>query len=350
MSRMDTLPVERCRRLASAVPWRMLRQSLVLVQVFLCVCAWNSRAQTQPTVNTTTSQPTAAVSPRTDQPGRVLPPMKSSSTNIPTPVHASSPTGNRTAAAVTLVKDALNAVFFVVVGIITILTYRRAKRTILQPLRTEIFKQQIQLFSDLLKIFVGKSESDLREQFAFERMLRANVQFQCDLFLRVQFGAVVDESQRLYNRTQCPTSEFVIGVDEMPDEPPVDGVINVPVMPRTWAEHVPREVRIPLEHIQMRDKIGEFLESPLTPKELAAHLEALLALLSKNIDHVRAALSAYVPQMPKLCPTVEHRTRLTTTPAHNFLFQRFEPLKPVADDIVGYIRSYFAVENLMKDD
>jgi hypothetical protein len=249
---------------------------------------------------------------------------------------------------VTLVKDVLNALFFIVVGAITLLTYRRAKLTILQPLRTEIFKQQIQLFSELLRLFVGKSEYDLREIFAFERMLRANVQFQCDLYLRVQFGAMVDESTRLYNRTHCRKSQFVIGIEEMPEEPPVDGVINMPVMPRTWIEHFPRELRIPNEHVQMSDKVAEFLESPLTPKELAVHLEELLRLLSGNVDHLRAALSEYVTQIPTICPAVEHRTRLTTTPAHNLFFQRFEPLKPVVDEIVGYIRSYFAVENLMK--
>src|SRR5438128_11734785 len=70
------------------------------------------------------------------------------------------------AQGISTVKDVLNAAFFLVVGIITILTYRQAKKTILQPLKTEIFKQQIQLFTDLLKLFVGKDEIDLREQFA----------------------------------------------------------------------------------------------------------------------------------------------------------------------------------------
>jgi len=49
----------------------------------------------------------------------------------------------------TFSKDVIYIVFLIVASVIAILTYCRAKDTILQPLKTEIFKRQIDYFVDL---------------------------------------------------------------------------------------------------------------------------------------------------------------------------------------------------------
>jgi hypothetical protein len=117
---------------------------------------------------------------------------------------------------VTIIKDVLNALFFVIVSVITVLTYRRAKKTILQPLRTEVFKQQIQLFSDLLKLFVGKGEMALKDAHAFEKMLVANLHYQLDTYYRLRFHLVVsDEKERPYNRQACPISMIALKPNEV---------------------------------------------------------------------------------------------------------------------------------------
>ena len=56
------------------------------------------------------------------------------------------------------VREAIQAMFFIVVGTVTVLTYLKAKRTLLQPIRTEIFKEQIKTFAELLGFFILKGD------------------------------------------------------------------------------------------------------------------------------------------------------------------------------------------------
>ncbi|HZN99519.1 MAG TPA: hypothetical protein VFB61_17480, partial [Gemmatimonadales bacterium] len=55
------------------------------------------------------------------------------------------------------------------------LTYRQARRTVLQPLRTEIFKKQLDGMTQVLQLFIGKAEHQLLDDFAFDELYSANI-------------------------------------------------------------------------------------------------------------------------------------------------------------------------------
>jgi hypothetical protein len=248
---------------------------------------------------------------------------------------------------VTLIKDILNAAFFVVVATVTILTYVRAKRTLLQPLKTEIFKQQISLFSDLLKIVVGKGEIELRAAIGLEKMFLANLHYQWDIYARLQFGLIRNEATRPYNRTDCPISLMTVTKDEMPEDTALDEVVNIQVAPARWAEHRVNEVRAPAEFTAMKSRLTEFIESPLVPQELADLINAYMELMDANVKELRQALNEYIQTLSTLAPSLEHCKQLNDTAARNIFARRVRDLKPAADAIVKYVRTYFAVEQLM---
>lgn len=56
------------------------------------------------------------------------------------------------------------AVVTVTVGVLAVLTYRRARETVLQPFQTEVFKLQLEHAANVLNHFGGCSELDLRKQ------------------------------------------------------------------------------------------------------------------------------------------------------------------------------------------
>ena len=85
-------------------------------------------------------------------------------------------------------KDIVQTLFYLIVAIVTILTYRRARRTILQPLRNEVFKLQLHEMAALLKITAGRDELDLYDYFGFPMLLDANCQRLLDLYLVSRFG------------------------------------------------------------------------------------------------------------------------------------------------------------------
>jgi hypothetical protein len=64
-------------------------------------------------------------------------------------------------------RDITQTLFFIAVGTVTVLTYLKAKRTILQPIRTETFKEQLRAFTEVLRLFGGKRRSSSGSIFTF---------------------------------------------------------------------------------------------------------------------------------------------------------------------------------------
>ena len=53
----------------------------------------------------------------------------------------------------------IEALFYVSTGTVAVLTFLSARKTILQPMKTEVFKNQVEVFTSIMKLFNGKTES-----------------------------------------------------------------------------------------------------------------------------------------------------------------------------------------------
>ena len=71
-------------------------------------------------------------------------------------------------------KDFLNALFFLVVGSLAILSYLQARKTLFTPIKTEVFKFQLKVFEELLLFFQNQSESDFIRSFDLEKTVTLN--------------------------------------------------------------------------------------------------------------------------------------------------------------------------------
>lgn len=107
---------------------------------------------------------------------------------------------------VSIVRDIFQILFFVIVGLVTLLTYLKAKRTLFQPIKTEVFKEQIKVFSDILSFFRGKKEIDLSNEFNFDKLLEVNCISLIDDYASFHFDMKFDINERPYNASLCPVS------------------------------------------------------------------------------------------------------------------------------------------------
>jgi hypothetical protein len=103
-----------------------------------------------------------------------------------------------------LVKDITQIVFWAVAATVAVLTYRQARRTILQPIRTEVFKLQLQAMSEIMGLFLGKDELSLRSELAFQTLFDVNVCDLCDAYAANFFDVKFDRENRPYNSRDCP--------------------------------------------------------------------------------------------------------------------------------------------------
>jgi len=260
---------------------------------------------------------------------------------------------------VSVINLILQSVFFIVVGIITVITYIHARKTILQPIRTELFKTQLQELSAVLRLFVGKGEVALREEFQFPKLLGVNMVLLYDHYASLFFDVEFDPDTRPYNIRECPeailTQEFVDKYVRLDDEHvlPKDtsGLETERPDPRLraalWQDYKFGHIRIPREYSETHDQLTEILESPVLPKKCVELLESFLETVDRNTHLVAKILTECATELPEKYPTIEALQRSSFGWIQNKYNDAFEDLKPKADQVVDFVRGYWSVDEIL---
>ena len=71
-------------------------------------------------------------------------------------------------------KNITNIFFFLIMSIIGILSYIQAKKTVFSPIKTEVFKYQLQAFEKIIEYFQNKSEVELFNDLDLETIMEIN--------------------------------------------------------------------------------------------------------------------------------------------------------------------------------
>ena len=91
------------------------------------------------------------------------------------------------------IKDFFTLIFTGTATILAILTYRRAKATVLQPKRTEVIKIQTQLLTDFLKS-ISENGKSINSSLDYFGVLTCNVYFEI-----IKSGVGIDKEPEIYN-------------------------------------------------------------------------------------------------------------------------------------------------------
>lgn len=246
--------------------------------------------------------------------------------------------------------------FFIIIGTITWLTYLKAKKTLLQPIRTEVFKEQIKEFSNILKLFIGKGEIELREDFAFDKLFHANSCMLIDDYASLFFEIKIDRDKRPYNRNDCPSALCAEGRLEKCDEyirlESDEEKKQVRPDPRTkaaiWTKYKFDMISLPKEFNEAKEKLHKIIESPLLPKQCIFLLQDFIKTIMENIHILEKILTECAQEILEKYPTIELLKKSSNTWIYNKYNEKFIPLKEKADKITEYLRNYFGTEELLK--
>lgn len=256
----------------------------------------------------------------------------------------------------TVCKEISQILFFIVVGAVTILTFRKANKTLLQPIRTEVFKEQIKLFADVLGNFRGKGEVELRNDAGFEDHFVANTVAMYDDFARTFFDFKPKEEERPYARSKCPMSivsekylllseEYVREEERLQEETPAPD-------PRTraavWASYEPHEIRISAKMIKFQQSLKNFVESPFIPSPLSQLIKDYNALVDRNAISLGKLLTECAKEMPLKYPSTDTFRKSSLAWIRSKYVDGFEHLKPKADEISEFLRKYLGTESILE--
>jgi hypothetical protein len=248
--------------------------------------------------------------------------------------------------------------FWVVAATVTVLTYRHARRTVLQPIRTEVFKAQLQAMSGIMGMFLGERELSLRRAFGFQTLFNVNV---CDLydayaanFFDVQF----DRETRPYNSRDCPmhmrdsdsTTPEESKAHILEPQPPLaaapaaDGRVRA----ARWARYRHDHLYINRQYCEMQQRLTEILENPLLPLTLIDLLTKYRETAGRNQLVLLNLLDDAAKEMPEMYSSLQDLEKFSSDWLWNRYMGNFEHLKPLGGEIVEFIRAYFAPDNLMQ--
>lgn len=245
------------------------------------------------------------------------------------------------------VVELLQIAFWVTLGVIAILTYRQARRTLLQPLRTEVYKLQLTEMKDLLAIFVGKGEMGLVRHFDLDGVLDANASALVDAYASGELGAEVkDPDDRPYSPKNCPGGMIVMPSDEVVElmglvRPDETSSYETDVT-SDWASRRVTMVHLTHGYYAAEDGLESFLSDPLIPGELADLIQKFLDAVRNNVSSMLTVLNGVSPSLPELFPSIESLESLQMAGLHNDWNRCRPSLEPLAQEIITYARAYFA--------
>jgi hypothetical protein len=255
-----------------------------------------------------------------------------------------------------LIKDITQIVFWAIAGTVAVLTYRHARRTILQPIRTELFKAQLEAMSKIMGLFLGKDELTLRSAFDFEKLFFVNAVALYDAYASVFFDVHLDRHSRPYNHENCPIiegygdsiAEAATGHLLVEPNPEVEVASDPRVRAAQWSRYQHERLYINREFWEMEKRLTELLENPLLPLALIDLLTQYRFQAARNRVVLWEVLAEAAEEMPVKYASLETVERSSTDWLRHRWIAKVEHLKPIAEKIVAFIRAHFDAENLMR--
>jgi len=242
---------------------------------------------------------------------------------------------------------------------VAVVTLRRASVTLLQPLRTEVFKAQLEELRELLQLLAWKGEVALREQVGFGELVTANVFRIHDLFFRDVYGVPVNEDERLYSLENCPLSlvheDFLLprtaGAGPFFRSQQLE-VVNPHPSPAdarlSWSTFRLDELRLPNKFTNFTEHLRRVLSSPMLPAPVSQRLDELLKTIDKNLNILSDVLSSSGRTLPGKFTEPNPPRTVDVEWIKDLYFSRFIALQPRVDAVVQAIREYLATDRLLK--
>lgn len=225
-----------------------------------------------------------------------------------------------------------------------------------QPvLSHRVLDRQFEQLTELVTIFEGKSEMDLRADAGFQKMLWLNWLHLMDDYAIIALGLTLKGSKPRPYR-QVKMSQFLkedalkcltVVDDHMLD----DAATKVPDAAPTrisWSEYRYVEIGLSDEYIDLQERLRKFAGSAFLPQDCIALIKNYTDTLHENSVSVHGVLNEAARELPEKYPTLKTWRKASIEWIRNRYNKKFIILDQVAEPIVSYVRRYLQVDSVLK--
>ena len=255
-------------------------------------------------------------------------------------------------------KDLLTAGFAAIGTVIAILTYRRARETFLQPVRSEVIKRQTELLTDLLELVAGEGVQ-VENSFDYTNSTQANV----FLWMR-EYGFVLSNQEEV-DEVITP---LVAGWTHTGSSNQLrEGRVVTPfrdlskpseAAPDSKREHFERAKRGEIEidkihfsrsYAQITERLSGYAQNPFMPSQISETIQALLSEASWNMrvalkgtleEFFRDLFARYDPDSADGMPEVD------PAGVYNMFNRKRTSHRPTINRLRQEIREYLKIDSM----
>ena len=113
-----------------------------------------------------------------------------------------------------------------------------------------------------------------------------------------------------------------------------------------WQEYQYGILKIPSQYSDMANELRKSLESPVLPSKCAKLIEEFLVCVDGNAAKITETLTECAKELPEKYPTLEKLQKASLSWISNKYLDKFEHLKPKADEIIESIRTHWNIDEL----
>lgn len=259
-------------------------------------------------------------------------------------------------------KNLTNIAFFVVISVVTILSYLQARKTVFAPIRTETFKLQLKTFEEILLFFQNKSESDFLHAFDFERITSLNTLQMADGYAAQFFEDELHIDKDKRTETFKPLIGVIVSKEYMEKyfskvdtespvskaAPPEKKIKNPALIFANWQKYEHGMVGYTKEFQNQHKELVRLAASPLLPIPLRESIGKFQNLAHENLTLVGKTITECAALMPNYFPLPSDMKDFEAAWVWNEFNEKRKHFEPVAKEVLAYMNSYLKIDALMK--
>lgn len=259
-------------------------------------------------------------------------------------------------------KGIANIFFFLTVGIIGILSYFQARKTLFSPIKTEIFKLQIDAFQDVLGFFHKNQNRDFDKIFGFHEIVNINALYLRQAFIELFFKDKIqtnkdfldDLKKKSYGRVYKleedleELSDIVAGSELMKKELEDKKIEDPSLKLATWNNYKPSGVIFTKQYSEAKNIISNIAASPLLPRELKDLIYQFIDDVDHNLGLIREVLIDASKELPLKYKTVDDVIKMNLIWVWNLYNDRRKDLAMKSEEILNFVNEYLKIKDIMK--
>lgn len=249
-----------------------------------------------------------------------------------------------------IIESGVQILFLITVGVVTVLTFIQARKTILQPLRAEVFKLQLEQMREVLEFFVGRDEEQLVRDAYLEETVKFNIDCMMQDYVEDRFPVKVKGEFLLDGRAgnlpeNYPRYHFLPkgSYEPLSEEDALEHESHREEHVQDWLEHAGKYADLLPEFQEYTRKISSLMANPMLPSKCVALLEDYASALNLNANKIPELKGKFATQVIRQYPTFQEASHLFWQWSWMRKVWRKDSVKlePLARRIVEFAREYF---------